>query len=1445
MLIWANASLLAQSNTYEVSFASIAFVNLELNEDCSRDVIYMQLLSGDADIDGDGLVPPQEAFIIDIEDDRPDNGGVVDGCGMFNYTIRPNPDSMVVGFTFGSGVITARDATPPQQFGGVFPNAGPFFTPQLQELTINTLPTTVSRTFMVDGRTTMPIMSTLSGELMNRLLAGGGIPRFSDACSDVTVTVSDEVIDDGACADILIRRTFTAIDGSADCVSPNPQGNNGETVVSYDILLQRPNADEVVAPVQLVTYECNDPELANGNFPDPRAEDYPFINGPDGVLFLDEVYGNVGASFTNSGAVEICNNTIKYVRTYTVIDWCNTDNVQTFTQLVKVGDTGAPTILPPTQDLDFDLVPDSGPLVFSTNAPGCGAYLTTNLTGLSITDGCSQLMTVTAFVLIEGDEDNMTGAIDVNAANATDRLTPFLPLGEHIIRYVAEDECGNISTSDLDIVIEDGSGPVVIVEDALNVALSNSGFAVVQATDLDEGSYDDCTDITLEIAFANMNSLLPIGSYSESITLSCVDLDQVVTGIPVIIRATDENGNSNTRMSVLNVVDNTAPICIAPGNINLSCSEADAMLPEDVNVFFTSDPDGTVQMFNELFGEVTTLDNCGNEFASQSIVSNVNDCGTGTINRSFIVTDGQGFTSAPGCEQLINIRGVRNYTVEFPGDASATCGNMPDVNDFAYTPLGCDMVVSFVEVDTFFATSDACFKIRRTIEIINWCEYDGNGEFYTVLRDADNDGNTEESTFLHIIPNGNLDASDDVAVLDRDGNRTNLNNIGFLDADDNFTGFEVDSDNDGDSGYADSRSRGAFRYTQYLKVYDNTAPTITNISSDVDNSENCDGGGIEIGYTLMDDCVGSSLDTEVELDLDFVAAGGFNPSRSLTSSEVINSGGGNYNVVLSGLPAGEHAIRVAATDGCGNSNGRIIQFDVQDHSTVTPICIGRLTFVLANDGAGGGIALVEADDYVISVDGNCNNAEISFSIYNELEFNDPNFNPVANRFEFPVDCDDVGDLIVQVYSFTPNGEAGFCTTTAVIETSPGVTCTTANVASLSGFITSPSNELLDGIEVHISDMETMEDVLYTDANGSFLFPALAEGEEYMIRPSMPDEVNLSRIKTSDITIIGAHALGAVLIEEPYRMIAADVNADGYIDIGDMIAIRRVILGLDDTYTDGPTWRFIRRDFNLDGLEEGWNLSIFPATYRVEELLGHNREADFVAIEIGDVFVQSGGREALALTATDAVLSVGETIDLEIGAADLAGFQGTISAESGLVIEGWSSDVLGSGNVNDAYLNEGLLAVSYEGGEPEELASVLTLHLRAAAQNVRISDYLSVTDRITYPEAIQTGGNSATLSFEFSETTGGADIVLHQNFPNPVAAQTNIVFELPTASQVVLDVHDLQGRLITKRALQGQAGRNSVTLSTYDDLNNYTGVLTYTITVGQTRLTKRMTVVAAR
>ena len=1427
VLVLTNLSLNAQATTYEVQLSTIAFVNLELGDDCMRETIYQNFLSGDFDTDGDGQVPPQEAFIITIEDGMEDNGNVVDGCGTYRFTVVPNPDSTVIGFTFGQGQVTARDATPPRQIGPFGPLPGPFLTTDLADLTINSLPAGVPREYFTNGNTSAPIMTPANGPLLTRLMAAGPPVRFLDACSDVRVTVNDNIQVNGPCEDIIITRTFTATDASGDCAGDGfPQM---ETVISYDIVLQRPDVADVIAPAEVANFACDDPAAAAGELPNPEPSDYPFLTRADGsVIFLNEVFGNVGASFTNSAPVQVCDNTFKYVRTYTVIDWCDTDNVRTFTQLVKVGDTAPPTIDLPGQE--------NGPLVLSTNAPGCGAILTTQLAGLTVTDGCSATTTLTALVLVGGDEESALGPINVNAPNPVDRLTPFLPAGDHVLRYLATDECGNESAIDVDIRIEDRSGPVMIVEDAINVSLSTSGFAVIDAEDLDRGSYDDCTGITLDIAFVSPNSLLAIGAFGPSITLSCID----VGSVPVIVRATDFNGNENTRMSVINVIDNSAPVCIAPGNMTISCTEASDLLPEDVNTALVNDEAGTTQLLDNLFGAPTSVDNCGNETVSQLVNSTINDCGVGVITRTFTVSDANGFASAPGCDQTVTIEGVRDYTITLPGDASAGCGFDPDFGDLEVAGFGCDMIVTHVAQDTFYAASDACFKVRRTLEVINWCEYDGNGAFYDIPRDADLDGNFNEDTYVHVIPGGTTNAGNDVAILDRDANRDNNNNITFVDGDD-LAGGQFDNDNDGDTGYANSISRGAFRYVQFIKVFDAMAPTIASVTASVDPGQDCEGGAVNLSFSVTDNCTGANVDAQLALDLDHLPGGTFNVSRTLSTGEVARTGS-VFRVNLTDIPTGQHAVRVTATDGCGNTDNRIITFDVTDETTVTPICAGRLTFVLIPNGTGGGIAMVEADDYVVSTNGNCNNDPLEFSVYRiEGETDQPGFVPQAGRVSFPVACEDVGEIPVRTYVFTPNGNFSFCDGTAVITAGFNVNCEPPNLASISGFVVSPQNELLRDIPVRITDPATMNDMMYTDANGAFLFTSLEMGGDYMVTPETEPEVNLHHVRTSDINTIGRHALGTNIITDPYRMIAGDVNGDGFLDVRDMLAIRRVILELDPTYTEGPTWRYIRRDFDLEGLTEGWDPSVFPDYYSIEELDGHNRDSDFIGIEIGNVFRTVSGRDAEDLFAEDRVLRAGERYDLTLTAGDLTGFQGALSATTGLAIEGWSSDLLTAGHVNDANLGRGVISFSYDGVAPLATAPVLTLHLRAAAQ-LRLSDYLRLDDRVTYAEALLADGQATDLSLTFREPTGGADLVLHQNFPNPVAAQTTIVFELPAAATAILTVRDPQGRLLTERPVDATAGRNTITLST-DDLKYTTGILTYTLAVGQRRLTKRMTVVA--
>lgn len=86
---------------------------------------------------------------------------------------------------------------------------------------------------------------------------------------------------------------------------------------------------------------------------------------------------------------------------------------------------------------------------------------------------------------------------------------------------------------------------------------------------------------------------------------------------------------------------------------------------------------------------------------------------------------------------------------------------------------------------------------------------------------------------------------------------------------------------------------------------------------------------------------------------------------------------------------------------------------------------------------------------------------------------------------------------------------------------------------------------------------------------------------------------------------------------------------------------------------------------------------------------------------------------------------------------------------------------------------------------------------------------------------------------------GAASMLEQNYPNPVADRTEIVFELANSSDVILEVTDMTGRIVLQyNKGQKPAGRHTMEINT-ESLK--AGVYFYTLKAGNFVDTKRMIV----
>ena len=1453
------ATATASAQVFQVNLASLADLNVTLDDNCQDSLIIEQVLKGDFDADDDGVDAPFDLFTLVVEDGDPTNGPVVDGCG--DYLYRVTALDGITGFTVAWGRLSAEDKTPPEITGLPTAPAAPLFCDALEDIRLDNLSSTISRCYTVQGQSGLVMMNTLDSRLAARLTAGGGFPAAFDNCSaEVEICVNDVVVRDPLnpqCGDATLLRTFTATDGS--CGSAEPSEQNAAAVATYSITFVNPTLDDLdTSGVRsVVTFDCQARETAGlvaGAVPDPRGADLPFFTRGDGTRVPlrvgNNTFCNIGLTFEDATPVQTCPSTWKVVRTYTVIDWCNPEDVRTYTQLVKVGDFDAPVLTAPTQDLDFDGVADSGPLVFPTNAGNvCAAYLRLDLPGIALTDACSQNLTLSAVVFPGGDLDaTPLGTFPVNIFDNTPDVTNLpIPAGAHVLRYTYRDECGNEDFTDLDILIEDRTAPVAICEDGLNISITagqapttagSTGIAILNPEDIDGGSYDDCSGITRLISFVDANNNPIRGGYSDHLVLTCDDLGTVSVGL----RVTDAGGNVNDCWLDVLVEDKSRPRCIVPGAVTVNCFEFSRMFPNDITTATDSELDGA-------FGVARGIDNCS-VTVEQSISGSLTNCGDGSFVRTFTITDGQGFV-APTCVQRITVQQVHNYYVGFPGDEALLCRQVDEQEDLLVTELGCDLIATNVRVDTFATESDECYKLRLTYSVINWCEYDGEGDPYLIPRDFDGDNDNTELTYLLVEPFALSDLGDDVAYLDTDTNFANGSPRRVLDPAGSNRGETT-------AAYGSDPSRGNFEYIQYVRVYDEVAPTVT-VTDPADCfdavSANCV-ADVSLDFAADDACTArAELSATAELDADFTAP--FTRTRFLTAAELTPNGDGTFTVNLRNVPIGNHAVRIRISDGCGNVAVRIVEFCVRDNKAPTPICIPQLTVTLMPDGNGGGSAAIWATDYVPSPLEDCSGA-VTLSIYTIDEYDAPNFVPQPNRAGILLNCESAQTTQVRVYAFDPAGRNSFCNAFTLVQGAETV-CDPDDIGSIAGQIVSEHGDRVPDVSVELTTREGTVEVATGD-DGRFAFTGLEEGYDYTIDPSLTSYGGHGQgISTYDLVLLTRHILGVAAIPSDYALLAGDANGDREISVQDIIVIRRLILGLDLAYRHSPPYRFVPASFRFPVSGNPW-ATVYPEVVNVNNLFGAIRTADFVAIMVGDVSGnglaeltagtrgRAADRATVALSIDDRRLVAGRRYEVPVyaaGAADLAGLQGELALSADVSLEAVLPGRVAAGSLNDRLLAENRLPFSYAAAAPLATDDVLLTLRVTAHRDVRLADVIDFTDRGLAAEGYRTNDDATVdLRVDFrsgASVTGAATAEdrLYQNAPNPVGATTRIRFDLAEAAPVELTVSDLAGRVILQRRLAGAAGANVVELGR-EQLTT-TGVLTYTVTSGNFTASRKMIV----
>jgi hypothetical protein len=1307
------------------------------------------------------------------------------------------------------------------------------------------------------------------GYLQSVLNIQAAIPVATD-CQNVTLTYIDTEISQNCASGLTaqIHRKWTAVDAS------------GNTALCTQIIdLIRPSLNDLTLPPDYDDFDapaftCNDGAYPTPDWIEAQGEQgYPYVFGqPSGCSINWEWH---------DFPIQVCDGTYKIRRDWTVVDWCSGEIV-VHNQWIKVLDNQAPTLAcPPNMTVSVD--------PFSC----CG---TIDLPDLLVEDHCSRINNISGMVAtFDAFTNDPTGMYLVGGTlqdfpgnnhwdpdtMAVFGFTPCLPEGTHQVTYIVEDDCGNTRQCNFRLKVEDLMPPVAVCDQTTVVSLTEDGEAIVLATTFDDGSYDNCCLQSLRVARMSSNGCGGT-NFSTSVPFCCNDVGEIRT---VIFRVTDCNGNTNDCMIQVEVQDKIKPVCLPPANVTVDCENFDPSL--------------------WAYGKAEVADNCcldenivyqGQEGLAHNASYAQFDtvCNKGTITRTFRAFDCHGFSSQ--CTQRVVVTYNQDYYVKFPNDAIVTfCDGSGIYDEPRFFGEDCELLAVSYTDEIFTVVPDACFKIERTWQIINWCTYNPNIDLIHVPNPNPNPITNAPANLPGptVSACGTLPpwAPTSVRINPTDPQPTNF-----------CTFWQKDA-----NGY---------KYKQVIKIIDTQAPTGTYTAPDCTNQnwytpndpqlwnemywwDNTIGSHdlceepTDLCITATDACSGSNINIEYLLFLDLdgdgvmetvvnsvntgIAGLGWNnvlynnlntpnysggvsrqfdgrpvPQNQKWGFAIQETVSGNdktacvrFNTqqqqntfVPAQLPHGTHKIKWFISDGCGNNKEYEYTFTVKDCKAPTVVCLNGLSANIMPTG----MITLWASDFLQYTEDNCTPAgQIKIGIRKCGDGTgfpvDGNGNPIT---QVTFTCDELGTQCVELWAIDAAGNADYCETYVIVQDNLG-NCPNPDAFYVAGVLSTETQDAVLDATVYVDGTTIFAHPFFysdlSDENGFYGIPnSIPAHSMFTITPEKNDNP-LNGVTTYDLVLISRHILGVEPLNSPYKMIAADANKSGSITNFDIVELRKLILGVYNELPANTSWRFVDKGFAFPNQYNPFQ-SAFPEVITVPDVSLFLGEKDFLGVKVGDVNNSVQANATMPAEERSSGTAIFDVEDREVKAGEE--FEVTFKAAEAL--KGFqftlSLDGLRMEGVKEEAGVGALNFGRFDGATTVSIdgAQAFTLRFRAEKSG-KLSQMLGVSGSITRAEAYGAAGHLG-VAFRFDgKTIAGLGFELYQNQPNPFVNKTFIGFYLPEAAEATLTVFDETGRVVYQQKAQFAKGENAISLDRA--LLNTTGMLYYKLETATDSATKKM------
>jgi hypothetical protein len=632
---------------------------------------------------------------------------------------------------------------------------------------------------------------------------------------------------------------------------------------------------------------------------------------------------------------------------------------------------------------------------------------------------------------------------------------------------------------------------------------------------------------------------------------------------------------------------------------------------------------------------------------------------------------------------------------------------------------------------------------------------------------------------------------------------------------------------------------GRFEDTQIIKIEDNSPPVLTcpdNITKAV--SSDCSSATVTVPEPTATDCNSNLI---ISNDSQFAFSDGIDAS-------------GVY-------PLGTTTVKYYASDRCGNVKSCEFNITVDDQTGPGPICIVGLSINLAMMN-GEPMAMLNAASFDGGSHDNCTADEDLVRTLRVASTGQPSGPPATSQLTF--NCGDVGTKLIEFWVTDESGNSDYCVTAIAVQDNSNVCPQQASGGMIAGDIITEMGQQVEDVMVEVTSTSQM--MAYTGANGFFEILDVPMGDDYVVSALRNNDPK-NGISTFDIILISRHILGIDPITSPYKLIAADVNRSGSISTLDLIALRKLILGLStDLPNNNTSWRFIPGDYDFPNPANPFS-SDFPESMEVDNFSQDYLEVSFIAVKVGDIDNSAtpndlgddienryiGGTLELELTEKD--LKPGDLIEIPFRTDQLdqlLGYQFALGFDTDLLefvdLEAGDIEGMSSENFNLEYAQEGEIYTSWSHGsgiKGNEKETLFTLSLRSRVALSSLEGLIRIIPGPISAEAYREDGSLLDVSLHFNKLTltsaqRALDFEVYQNQPNPFREETTIGFELPTAGEAELNVFDLAGKVVYHAKQNYQKGYNEVKVSSADLGNS--GIYYYQVRTKAHATTKKMILV---